>query len=147
MIDRIILDNLSAVTTAGGRSGRLLRRRRLRAAATEAATRLMVKYHSLDDPVGGNQQKVVLAKWLGAESRVFLLDDPTRGIDIGAKYEIYRMIHAAAAAGAAVLFSSSELEDYGHLCRRVLVLRRGALRAELTGPDITPARLLDAMNT
>ncbi|MBL9140205.1 MAG: sugar ABC transporter ATP-binding protein [Verrucomicrobiales bacterium] len=77
---------------------------------------------------GGNQQKVVLAKWLWNEPKVFILDEPTRGIDVGAKYEIYRLIGELAARGAGVLVISSEVEELIGICDRILVMRRGEIR-------------------
>ena len=79
---------------------------------------------------GGNQQKIAIAKWLLAESRVLLLFDPTRGIDVGTKNELYRLIRAYADAGGAVLFHSTEIPELVHLCRpRAGVLRRPDRRA------------------
>lgn len=96
---------------------------------------LHIRAVGLEQPVvqlsGGNQQKVVLGKWLNAASRIFLFDEPTRGIDVGAKAEIYAMIRELAASGAAVLVISSELPEILHLCHRILVMRRGRVVAEL----------------
>ena len=80
---------------------------------------------------GGNQQKVVLGKWLAAAPKVLLLDEPTRGVDVGARAEIYRRLDQLAAQGLAVLFVSSELEEVLQLADRVLVLRDGAVQGEL----------------
>jgi len=79
---------------------------------------------------GGNQQKVVLGRWLLRNPRVFILDEPTRGVDVGAKEEIYRLLVQMAEAGLGVLIISSELEELIGLCDRILVMRRGELRAE-----------------
>jgi len=81
---------------------------------------------------GGNQQKVVLAKWLLADAKVFLLDEPTRGVDVGAKSEIYALIRALARRGAAILFASSELEEVLRLADRILVMHRGRIAGELS---------------
>ena len=87
-----------------------------------------------DQPVktlsGGNQQKVVLAKWLLAGPQVLILDEPTRGIDVGAKFEIYQLIHELADRGAGVLVISSELEELTGICDRILVLNRGRITGE-----------------
>ncbi len=93
---------------------------------------------------GGNQQKVVLGKWLLADPRVLLLDEPTRGIDVGAKFEIYQLIHKRADAGAGVLLISSELEELIGLCDRILVMRRGELVDELRRADFDRERILRA---
>lgn len=80
---------------------------------------------------GGNQQKVVLAKWLATEPKVLLLDEPTRGVDIGAKSEIYRLMEALAREGVGVLFVSSDLEEVLGVADRVIVMHEGAIRGEL----------------
>lgn len=77
---------------------------------------------------GGNQQKVVLGKWLLNEPQVFILDEPTRGIDVGAKYEVYRLMQSLAARGAGLLMISSEVEELIGVCDRILVMRRGEIR-------------------
>jgi ribose transport system ATP-binding protein len=91
---------------------------------------------------GGNQQKVVLARWLLHECRVLLLDEPTRGVDIATKAEIYRIISKLAASGLGVLVVSSELEELAHICTRVLVMREGEIVAEVAGKDATELSLL-----
>jgi len=91
---------------------------------------------------GGNQQKVVLGKWLGSPPRVLLLDEPTRGVDVGAREEIYGILEALAARGTAVLFASSDLPEVRRLAHRVLVLRRGTVAADLTAADATEAAIV-----
>jgi len=152
MLQDSILTNVVSVTAGVTRKyGRLLPRGRMKADAKAGAAELRVKYHDLDQPVGGlsggNQQKVVLGKWLQTAPRVVLLDDPTRGVDLGAKLEIYGVIRQLAKSGCTVLFSSSELEEYRHLCRHVMVLRRGRVRTVLSGSDIDQHTLLHSMNT
>ena len=93
---------------------------------------------------GGNQQKVVLAKWLLAEPCVFILDEPTRGIDVGAKTEIYGLINDLVARGAGVLVISSEIEELIGICDRILVLNRGELRDEIARPEFDRERILRA---
>jgi ribose transport system ATP-binding protein len=80
---------------------------------------------------GGNQQKVVLAKWLFTQSRVLIFDEPTRGIDVGAKVEIYRLMNELVERGAAVLMISSELPEILGMCDRILVMHEGRLAGEL----------------
>ena len=86
---------------------------------------------------GGNQQKIVLAKWLALGPKVFVLDEPTRGVDVGAKAEIYRVIEDLAAQGAAVLMISSDLEEVLRLSDRVLVMHEGRLAGELARADLS----------
>ena len=100
----------------------------------------------LEQPVktlsGGNQQKAVLAKWLLAQPRVLILDEPTRGVDVGAKAEIYQLIHDVAARGAGILVISSELEELLGLCDRILVMNRGEIRDEIDRPAFDRERIL-----
>jgi ABC-type sugar transport system ATPase subunit len=91
---------------------------------------------------GGNQQKVVLAKWLRTRPRVLLLDEPTRGIDVGAKAEIYTLIRELAAQGMAVVFASSDLTEVIGLSQRVLVCREGAVVGELSGAEVEPEAVM-----
>ncbi len=119
-----------------------------RAAVQEQVERLRIK--TPGDAVtvgtlsGGNQQKVALAKCLLTAPSVLLLDEPTRGIDVGAKAEIYRLIHELAEGGAAILLASSEMPEILSLCDRVLVLSHGRLTAELTQAEATQERILEA---
>jgi ribose transport system ATP-binding protein len=93
---------------------------------------------------GGNQQKVVLAKWLTGDARVFLFDEPTRGVDVGAKAEIYALMLALLARGAAIVMVSSELPEALGMSHRVLVVRGGRIAAEFARADATPDRVLAA---
>lgn len=91
---------------------------------------------------GGNQQKIVFAKWLRNRPTVILLEEPTQGVDIGAKQAIYSAIEAAAAEGAAVLVCSSDAKELARLCDRVIVLRNGRVTAEVTGDRLTETQLI-----
>jgi ribose transport system ATP-binding protein len=91
---------------------------------------------------GGNQQKAVLAKWMQLHPKVLLLHEPTQGVDVGARTEIFRAIRAAADMGAAVLIASSEHEDIGQLCDRVLIFDDGRIVREITGDAVDPQRVL-----
>ena len=93
---------------------------------------------------GGNQQKVVLAKWLLTRPRVLLLDEPTRGIDVGAKFEIYSLIHQLADDGAGVLVISSEIEELIGICDRILVMNRGRISAEFARGKFDREQILQA---
>jgi ABC-type sugar transport system ATPase subunit len=121
------------------------------AAAERLVHRLRIRADSVHDLVerlsGGNQQKVVFAKWLAAEPDVVLLDDPTRGVDVGAKADMHEIIRELAAAGRMVLISSTDPDDLVELCDRVAVFHRGRLCAELSGDGLTQAALLHAEAT
>ena len=93
---------------------------------------------------GGNQQKVVVGKWLMAKPTVLILDEPTRGIDVGAKYELYQLIHQLTEDGAAVLVISSDLEELIGICDRILVMSRGEIREELSRAEFDRERILRA---
>ena len=104
--------------------------------AEEWAARLQLKYHRLGDSVGtlsgGNQQKVVLGKWLATSPKVLIVDEPTRGIDVGTKSEVHRLMSELAGQGVAVLMISSELPEVLGMADRVLVMHEGRLTAELS---------------
>ena len=89
-----------------------------------------------------NQQKVVLAKWLFTEAGILIFDEPTRGIDVGAKEEFYRLIQKCAEVGTAVLFISSELSELIRLCGRLLVMRGGRIVGEIPRKDFSEERIL-----
>jgi ribose transport system ATP-binding protein len=112
----------------------------------DLAGSLKLKASRIDAPVstlsGGNQQKVVLAKWFHAGGNVIILDEPTRGVDVGAKSEIYGVVLKLAEAGKAVLVISSEHQELFGLCDRILVMGEGQLRGELKPPDYSEERLL-----
>jgi ABC-type sugar transport system ATPase subunit len=91
---------------------------------------------------GGNQQKVVLARWLLRRCRVLLLDEPTRGVDVETKAEIYRIVAGLAADGLGVVVVSSEIDELLGLCTRILVMREGELVAELDGDEATELEVL-----
>ncbi|MDA0166854.1 sugar ABC transporter ATP-binding protein [Solirubrobacter ginsenosidimutans] len=91
---------------------------------------------------GGNQQKVVLAKWLRNDPRVLLLDEPTQGVDVGAKAAVYALVRDAAARGAAVLMASSDTAELASVCDRVLVMRDGTVSADVRGAHLTEERLV-----
>jgi ABC-type sugar transport system ATPase subunit len=91
---------------------------------------------------GGNQQKVVIGKWLTRHPRVLILDEPSRGVDVGARAEIHRSIKELAAGGVGAIVISSEVEELPGLCDRVLVMVEGRVAGELTGREITKEAIL-----
>ncbi|MGL4651809.1 MAG: ATP-binding cassette domain-containing protein, partial [Caldilineaceae bacterium] len=94
---------------------------------------------------GGNQQKVILARWLATEPRLLILDEPTRGIDVGTKAEIQKMVLAFAREGKAVMFISSELDEVLRTSHRVIVMRDGALVSELAGEDVNEPMIMQTL--
>ena len=128
--------NVSVADLARFRVGPFVDRGRERKAAAEhlgARPRPRDVTRLVAELSGGNQQKVVLARWLLRDCKVLLLDEPTRGVDVGAKAEIYRVIRGLAEAGLAIVVVSSELDELLGLCDRILVLRDGRLVADLDG--------------
>ncbi|MFJ6675010.1 sugar ABC transporter ATP-binding protein [Actinosynnema sp. NPDC091369] len=128
--------------------GWITRRSRERALAARWARRLSVKAARLADPAatlsGGNQQKVVLGKWLATEPSVLIVDEPTRGIDIGTKVEVHALLSDLAGQGLAVLLISSELPEVLGMADRVLVVHEGRITAELAGVDATEEAVMRA---
>jgi rhamnose transport system ATP-binding protein len=116
--------------------------------ARQWAERLRLRFHSLGDPVqflsGGNQQKVVLAKWLATEPKLLILDEPTRGIDVGTKAEVHRLMGELAGRGLAVLMISSELPEVLGMADRVLVMHEGRLTSELSRDEADEERVIRA---
>jgi len=134
--DNLILPNLEEVSTAGwvsrGREGRL---------SQDLMQRLRVKAYGpaqlAGQLSGGNQQKVVLGKWLARRPRVMIFDEPTRGVDVGARGEIYAIMDDLAGQGVAVLMISSDLEEVLGMSDRVLVLHEGRLAGELSRGELS----------
>ena len=114
--------------------------------AQEYRELINVKTTSVEQAVGslsgGNQQKVVLAKWMLTEPDVLILDEPTRGIDVGAKYEIYCVINEMAKAGKAVIIISSEMPEIIGTCDRTYVINEGEIAGELVGDEITQEAIM-----
>ena len=108
--------------------------------------RLRIKANSMNVDAftlsGGNQQKLVLAKWLMSNPKVLILDEPTRGIDVGAKYEIYELMNEMAEAGMAVLMISSELPELIGMCRRIYVMAEGEIKGELKNEEISQVSIM-----
>jgi ribose transport system ATP-binding protein len=116
-------------------------------AAVQRIVRLLsVRSDGVDVPAGslsgGNQQKLVIGKWLMMAPRIVLLNDPTRGIDVGTKQEVYELLRRLAAEGAAILFYSTDYDELIGCCDRVLVMVEGRVRRELVGADITERALV-----
>ncbi len=140
--------NISAAVLGKLSNMGVIRRRQEKAAAAESVKKLSIRLASLRQPIGelsgGNQQKAILARWLLTEPTVLILDEPTRGIDIGVKAEFYDMIGALAVQGCAVLLISSELPELLALCDRVLVMSEGRLTADLSRAEATQETIMQA---
>jgi ABC-type sugar transport system ATPase subunit len=152
MLDKPIWENIGQIRAVGlAADGVVVRKGALRARAREHAAGLRIRSRSVDQDAGslsgGNQQKVVFAKWLDAQPSVFLLDDPTRGVDVGAKDEMHALIRSTAAAGAPVLICSTDIDELASLCDRVVVFHQGRVSAELAGEALRTHAVLEAMNT
>jgi ribose transport system ATP-binding protein len=93
---------------------------------------------------GGNQQKVIVGRWLRIGGRVLIAEDPTAGVDVGAKAEVYRLLDEALATGLSVIVVSTDFEEVARLCHRALVFSRGVIVAELRGADLSIERLIHA---
>jgi ABC-type sugar transport system ATPase subunit len=119
-----------------------------RKAAETSAKALALRSPSLEMPAaalsGGNQQKVALAKWLQVEPKVLLLDEPTRGIDVGAKHEVYERLNEWTSRGIAIILITSEMPELLAMSDRIIVMHRGRVTAELAGNEATADRVLAA---
>jgi len=142
--ENMSLAALPSLTTFGW-----VRRNVEQAVAQKFADRLRVKAPSLESITaglsGGNQQKIALAKWLARSCDVLLIDEPTRGVDVGAKAEIYQLLDELACEGKALLVVSSELPELIGLCRRILVMREGRIAGEVQRADFSEATLMRLM--
>ncbi|NLH16829.1 MAG: sugar ABC transporter ATP-binding protein [Phycisphaerae bacterium] len=139
----ISLPRLESVSRAG-----IVNRFRERKVCDEFVQSLSIRCSGLEQPVGqlsgGNQQKVVIAKWLLRDCEILIFDEPTRGIDVGAKFEVYRLLSDLAARGKAVLFISSDLKELTAVCDRIAVLSAGRLTATFTAPHYSEQAITEA---
>ena len=142
-----VRENLILAMQANRGVLRLLSRTEQQTLAEHYIRALNIKTPNPETPIqnlsGGNQQKVLLARWLALQPRLIILDEPTRGIDVGAKAEIEKLVHSLRAKGMAVLFISSDLEEIVRTCQRVAVLRDRSKIGELAGPDVQPNKIME----
>ncbi len=149
LMDASVADNIALAALAGYTHKGLIASARLTADVNEAVAAVQIKGASHTEQAvrtlsGGNQQKVVLAKWLLQKPSVFILDEPTRGVDVGARAEIYRLINQLTEQGAGVLFISSEIDELIGMCDRLLVMRQGTITAHFSRDEFDRERILSA---
>jgi ribose transport system ATP-binding protein len=139
--ENVTLPSLGRYAQAG-----LILRERERVAAADICRKLNVKAPSVEERVinlsGGNQQKVVLAKWLSLDPKLLIFDEPTRGVDVGAKAEIYTLMRGLAESGVAILMISSDMEEVLHISDRVAVMHEGTLTGILERPECTEENIM-----
>ena len=138
---RAVKMNMALPSMRNFTTGGIIRKGRLNQAATDVMTDLKLRPLDIEKTIGtlsgGNQQKVIIGRWVAADAEVFLFDEPTRGIDIGAKSEIYNLIEKLAQQGKAIIVVSSEMTEIMRVSDRVLVMREGKITRELRGDEIT----------
>jgi len=146
MLQMSVRDNLSFATLSELAHGGIIDRDAERDAVDEMIKLLAIKTDGVSVPVGslsgGNQQKVVIAKWLMRKPRIILLNDPTRGIDVGTKQEFYQLLRRLADAGAAIVLYSTDYDELIGCCDKVLVLYDGTVKRTLEGAEITERALV-----
>ncbi|MEE9428576.1 MAG: sugar ABC transporter ATP-binding protein [Paracoccaceae bacterium] len=147
ILDMEIVANVSLVSIKNVSTKGLLSNTKERLLAVQAGARLKLKYNNITDPVsslsGGNQQKVVLAKWLARHPDILLLDEPTRGVDVGAKVEIYAILRDLAAQGMSMIVVSSELPELINITDRMLVMSEHKIQGILMPPDYEQEAILN----
>jgi ribose transport system ATP-binding protein len=147
LMDLPIAANISLAGIGKVSRGGLLLAAAERAVATTLARRLRIKSSGPRQHPralsGGNQQKVLLGRWLAADTDLLIVDEPTRGIDVGARYEIHQLLLDLAGAGKGILMVSSDLPELLGICDRLLVFSRGQIAGELSRADFDPERVLN----
>jgi ribose transport system ATP-binding protein len=146
MLPMSIADNLAIASLDALSTGPFIDAGKAHTAIQRAIARLQIKLGAASDAVstlsGGNQQKVVLAKWLMTDPRIILLNDPTRGIDVGTKQELYRLMRELADQSAAILFYSTDYDELIGCCDRVAIMYDGRIVRELEGDDLTETNIV-----
>ena len=143
-----VRDNISICTITDHVAAGVIQKHRERATVNETSERLAVKAAGSETLItslsGGNQQKTILGRWLLTKPKVLLLDDPTRGVDVGAKAELYRLMESLASDGYSIILTSSELPELLTVAHRILVLSEGRLTAEFDRGDATEQKIMEA---
>jgi rhamnose transport system ATP-binding protein len=148
VMDMSVQENMALASMSRLRHLGLITAKAERNFAADWALRLRIKFGRLTDPVsqlsGGNQQKVVLGKWLGRQPAVLIVDEPTRGIDIATKAEVHRLLSRLAGEGVAILMISSELPEVLRVGDRILVMREGRLVMQYGHEDASEEKIMSA---
>ena len=149
LLEEDVRKNVTLANLAGVASGRVIDDVRELQVASDYRARMRIRcssvYQDAGKLSGGNQQKVVLSKWLFTDPKVLILDEPTRGIDVGAKYEIYCIINELADAGKGVVVISSEMPELLGICDRICVMSDGAFVAEMPAAEASQERIMRAI--
>jgi len=142
-----VRENATLISLGRYRIGPFIRRRLERVTVRRMIDRFSIRTPSVETPLkdlsGGNQQKVLIGKWVDSDAVVYIFDEPTQGVDVGAKQEIFSIIRNLADEGSAVLFIASELEEVVGIADRVLVMREGSLVAEMDRSEASVQRVLE----
>ena len=146
ILDMPIKDNVTLATLKKISKKGIINHKREKDMVSEILKEITAKYGKMEDHVdslsGGNQQKIALAKWLAAECEVIILDEPTRGVDVGAKSEIYKNINRLAESGVAIIMISSEMDEILHMSDRIVVMHHGRVTGELEKKDFTDVNVM-----
>jgi ribose transport system ATP-binding protein len=146
MLPMSVGDNVSLAALSAFTHGLVIDREAEARKIQEMVGKLKIKVDKLSAPVatlsGGNQQKVVIAKWLLTDAQIVLLNDPTRGIDVGTKQELYQLLRDLADAGTSILFYTTDYDELIGCCDRVLILYGGEITRELKGEEITETNIV-----
>ncbi|MEG0256998.1 MAG: sugar ABC transporter ATP-binding protein [Christensenella sp.] len=147
LIDCTIRENTTMTSLNKVSKGGIINHKKDKTFTKNVLAKLSTKYGSIEDRVaslsGGNQQKVALSKWLAADCELIILDEPTRGVDVGAKTEIYKNINDLAESGVAIIMVSSEMEEIINMCDRAIVMRQGVITGELEKSDLSEQHLIN----
>jgi ribose transport system ATP-binding protein len=147
LLDATVAENITLATLGNHYSGGFLRKghevRRVRELLDEFDVRPRDPHRPLGTLSGGNQQKAVIAKWFETKPEVLLVHEPTQGVDVGARAQIFQRMRDAADDGVIVIYATAEWEDLAHLCKRVLIFRNGRVASELSGGSLTAERIAE----
>ena len=146
LLEKSIADNIEIVNLKAVSQKGVLSKRKEKDLVYKEIEEFRIKcfgpWHECDNLSGGNQQKVVLAKWIATNPKILILDEPTRGVDIGAKKEIYHVINQMASLGVAVIMVSSELPEVLGMSDRIMVVREGEVRGILDGKEADQEKIM-----